>query len=365
MPTYKVLGMMSGSSLDGLDLSLCELNGSDGIWTYDVLSAETIDYPQKWKLRLTNLVLQNAITYLKTDAYLGHYWGELISDYIERNNLASQVDFIASHGQTIFHQPENGVTSQIGLGSAIAAKTGLPVVCDFRTNDVAYGGQGTPIVPIGERLLFPDYKMFLNLGGIANISVHSEEKTIAYDICPVNIVLNKLASELGHEIDMNGENASRGQINQELFDDLNQLWYYSKESPKSLGGGWVSKVMMPVVRRSYTSIVDKLRTVTEHIAYQIGSDIKSLSESNSGLTNKIMVTGGGAFNSFLMDRMQEFSPLELEVPDSETINFKEAIVIALMGALRVENQVNCLGSVTGAKIDTVGGAIYQGSNKTI
>lgn len=365
MPTYNVLGMMSGSSLDGLDLALCKLEESEGRWTYDVLSAETIDYPHKWKLRLTNLVLQNAITYLKTDAYLGHYWGELVADYVERNDLFNQIDFIASHGQTIFHQPENGVTSQIGLGSAIAAKTGLPVVCDFRTNDIAHGGQGTPIVPIGERHLFTDHKMFLNLGGIANISVHSTEKAIAYDICPVNIVLNKLASELGQEIDENGENAAAGNLSDSLLEELNGLWYYAKEHPKSLGGGWVSKVMMPVVRRSYTSTVDKLRTVVEHIALQIGSDINSLNENYPKLSTSVLVTGGGSFNSFLMERLAEYAALELVVPDIETVNFKEAIVIALMGALRVENKVNCLCSVTGASVDTVGGVLYQGLKKQI
>ncbi len=369
MSSYKVIGLMSGSSLDGLDIAYCEFKEDGGKWSYEVLKSACIPYPVVWQLRLSKLVLQNAINYLKTHFFFGHYLGNLVNDFIEEHGIRDEADFIASHGQTIFHQPENKLTSQIGDGSAIAAETGLPVVCDFRTMDVALGGQGTPIVPIGEKYLYPGYKFYLNLGGIVNISCHvSEDVQVAFDICAANLALNALARDLNAPYDAGGEFAASGQMNEDLLDNLNQSWYFEKDYPKSLSGGWVSRVFMPVIRRSNINTEDKLNTVCEHIALQIAKDINYI-QTKENISFKgdeqMLVTGGGALNKFLVERIQSHSPIELVVPEEQTIQFKEAIIIGLAGALRVNKQPNMLSSVTGSSQDNIGGCIYQGTYKTL
>ena len=368
MDTYRVIGLMSGSSLDGLDIAYCEISVEGGIYSYKILKAECAPFPAKWKLRLEKLVLQNAITYIKTHTFFGHFIGETVRDFIERNGLQGQVDFIASHGQTIFHQPENHFTSQIGCGAAIASRSGYPVVCDFRTTDVALSGQGTPIAPAANRYLFPQYKYFLNLGGISNIAVNIDGRYIAYDVSPVNLVLNKLAGELGKDYDEDGKTARSGVVNEALLDELNASWYYEKDYPKSLSGGWVSKVMLPVVYRHRIAIEDKLRTACELIAIQLGNAFDKV-QQKEGITidenDQLMVTGGGAFNKFLMERITAIAPMKVTIPDRETVEFKEALLMALMGVLRVRNEVNCFSSVTGSQRDNIGGCIYQGSEKQI
>ncbi len=368
MEHYKVIGIMTGSSMDGLDFAFCDIAVDGEHYTYKVLKAECVPMPDKWKLRLEKLVLQNAVTYIKTHTFFGHFMGEEVRKFIDRNNLAGELDFIASHGQTIFHQPENHFTSQIGDGAAIATRSGFPVVCDFRTSDVALGGQGTPIAPIANKLFFPDYKYFVNLGGIANIAANTGNRFVAFDIAPVNLVLNKLAGQVGKDFDRDGDMARRGNINAALLAELNASWYYTKDYPKSLSGGWVSKVMQPVVQRSQASVEDKLRTVVELVAYQTAQALKHI-EHKEGVKvvggDKMLVTGGGAFNKFLIEQIQEKLPLQIVVPDKETVEFKEAILMALVGVLRVRGEVNCLASVTGAQRDNIGGAIYQGHEKQL
>lgn len=369
MEHYKVIGIMTGSSMDGLDFAYCDISVDDsGQYHYEVLKAECVPMPDKWKLRLEKLVLQNAVTYIKTHTFFGHFLGEEVRKFIDRNHIAHELDFIASHGQTIFHQPENHFTSQIGDGAAIATRSGFPVVCDFRTSDVALGGQGTPIAPIANKLFFADYKYFLNIGGIANIAANTGNRFVAFDIAPVNLVLNKLAGLVGKDFDRDGDMARSGKINENLLADLNASWYYTKDYPKSLSGGWVSKVMWPVVQRSPASIEDKLRTVVELVAHQTALSIKHI-EQKEGVTvqqnDKMLVTGGGGFNKFLVEQLQEKLPLQIVVPNKETVEFKEAILMALVGVLRVRNEANCLASVTGAQRDNIGGAIYQGHEKQL
>lgn len=363
MNTYKVLGLMSGSSLDGLDIAYCEILEENKSWTYKILKSACIPYPHQWRLRLKNLVLQDAVTYLKTDVFYGHYIGELVRNFIAENNLQGKIDFLASHGQTIFHQPENKMTSQIGDGAAIAAECGLTVVCNFRTMDVALGGQGAPIVPIGDKLFFPDYDFCLNLGGIGNISFKvNKEKIIAYDICVVNLILNSLVQELKIEYDESGKNASTGILNPDLLNELNACWYYLKDYPRTLGGGFVGRVLIPIIRKYRISVQDKLRTYCEHIAIQIKNEVEKIYLKENVVKNSnhtMLVTGGGAFNTFLMERIKEHSPVRILLPNEETIKFKEALIIALMGVLRMRNEINCLSSVTGASRDNIGGEIYQ------
>ena len=360
---------MTGTSLDGVDVAFIHYHEENGQWKYSVVKAETIPYPPNWKTRIENLVLQNAVTYLKTDAHFGYYLGNLAKAWMEENNFYHEIDFIASHGQTIFHQPENHMTSQIGHGAAVCSASNQPVICDFRTQDVANGGQGAPIVPIGDKILYADFEFCLNLGGIANISAKiSHEKIVAFDICGCNSLLNFLAHGLRMEFDRDGEIAARGFINEALLEELNSNWYFKKEYPKSIGGGFISKVMIPVLRNHHLSYEDKMRTACEHIAQRISADIKMIAERemielSSGM--QMLITGGGAFNKFLVETISHHAPVSVVIPDPVTVKFKEAIVIGLIACLRLRNEVNVLSSVTGALQDTCSGTIHQNKNKPL
>ena len=363
MATYNVIGLMSGSSLDGLDITYCRLEEKNGDWSYKILNAECVPFDHKWRLRLQGLVLQNGVTYLKTLTFFGHYIGELVKAFIEKEGIkSSEVDFISSHGQTIFHQPENRLTSQIGDGAAIAFICNIPVVSNFRTADTARGGQGAPITPIADLYFFKEYAFCLNLGGIGNISYKvSPERIIAFDNCGVNLILNALAEKLDAPYDKDGAFAASGKLDDALLNNLNESWYFEKPYPKSLSAGWVSKIILPLIEHHQVSFEDKLHTVCEHIGMQIGKDIKHIYEVegvSAQKGDKLLVTGGGGFNTFLVDRIKAHTELEVIVPDNQTVEFKEALLMSLMGALRVRNEVNCLSSVTGASEDTVGGIIY-------
>lgn len=369
MKTYKVIGLMTGSSLDGVDVAFVHLTPEGDRWHYKFETAECIPFPQKWRLRLQSLVLQNAVTYLKTDTYFGHYIGDVVRKFVEDHGLDGQVDFVASHGQTIFHQPENQMTSQIGDGASIAAECGLPVVCNFRTVDVALGGQGTPIAPIGDKLLFPNFRYCLNIGGIANISAKLEDgRMIGFDICAANSVLNALAGEIDLDYDKDGSVAKEGRVHEELLNEMTNQWYYEKQYPKSLGGGWITKVFLPIFKKFRIPTEDKLRTAVEHIAQQIAKDLNIIID-REGLprnqTDQMLVAGGGAFNKLLIERIARNVPVQVVVPDSTTVKFKESLIIALMGALRVRKEINVLSSVTGAKEDSIGGEIFLSTKKSL
>lgn len=348
---YLVTGLMSGTSLDGVDIAFCTFIFKDGKWDYTIEKAETVTYSNEWKTRLSNLENTSAFEFVRTDSEYGHYLGKITNEFHQKHNI--KPDFIASHGHTIFHRPEINFTSQIGNGSAIAAEAGVPVVCDFRSADVAQGGQGAPLVPIGDHLLFDDYGYCLNLGGIANISFKQSGNRIAFDICPVNIVLNHLSSFLHKEYDENGMLARNGFICQALLVTLNNLEFYRKQPPKSLGKEWILLEVYPLMERVDIPVENKLRTFIEHIACQIANVVKSKNQS------AILVTGGGAFNSFLIERIRERTGKNLILPDLPTINFKEAMIFAFLGVLRWRNEINCLKSCTGATHDNIGGAIYQ------
>lgn len=344
-------GLMSGTSLDGVDIAFTTFTLKDGKWNYTIEKAETIAFPGEWLSRLSGLENESSLEFAATDADFGHYLGKITREFHLDHNL--KPDFIASHGHTIFHQPDKRFTSQIGKGSAIAAETGLPVVCDFRSPDVALGGQGAPLVPIGDQLLFGNYSCCLNLGGFANVSFELAGNRIAFDICPVNIVINYLASFMHRSFDENGGLARKGMLHEPLFDVLNNLEYYRKMPPKSLGKEWVLQEVHPVLQQFEIPPEDKLRTFTEHIAIQVASVAMTASLPD------ILITGGGAFNSFLIERIRERTPTNLVLPDPLTINFKEALVFAFLGVLRWREEINCLRSCTGASHDNIGGAIYR------
>ncbi len=342
---------MSGTSLDGIDLAELHLSVSEkSVWSFEIGIAETIAYPTIWKNNL-----QEAISYSKEkmkgfNKEYTVYLGEIILSFIEKHQLKN-IDAVCSHGHTIWHQPENGMTLQIGNLPEIASIINQKVICDFRVQDVALGGNGAPLVPIGDRLLFNEYDYCLNLGGFANISFELEGKRIAYDISPVNIVLNVLAEKLGFPFDDKGKFASEGIVNNNLFQQLNTLKYYSENPPKSLGLEWVQENIFPLIEASEISILDKIATVTEHVAFQLANNFE---ESSS-----VLVTGGGTFNSFLLQRIYFYKKLDLKVPSEKIIEYKEALIFGLLGILKLRNEVNCLASVTGAVRNHSSGIVFK------
>ena len=341
---------MSGTSLDGLDLAFCKFSKDDTRWSYQIQCAETIPYTDHWKKVLSSLEAGSALDFVTTDIEYGHLLGRLTHDFIDRYNLVP--DFIASHGHTIFHRPEKRITSQIGRGSAISAETGYPVVCDYRSLDVALGGQGAPLVPIGDALLFGEFDFCLNLGGFANISYQNANERMAYDVCPANIVMNHLALQTGFDFDPGGKLAGSGTVSQQLLESLNGLPYYQLAFPKSLGKEWVVQHIFPLLKNSNQATNDLLATFCEHIAIQVAASTGGKKET------KMLITGGGAFNGFLISRIRHHASPEIIIPDAHTINFKEALIFAFLGVLRWRNESNCLRSVTGALKDSSGGAIY-------
>jgi anhydro-N-acetylmuramic acid kinase len=348
---YKVIGLMSGTSLDGLDLAYCEFSHENNKWVYTIRCAETIAYSGSWRERLANVESGSALDLVTTDVEYGHLIGRLTHEFIGRHHL--QPDFIASHGHTVFHQPAKKITCQIGRGAAIAAETGLAVVCDFRSTDVALGGQGAPLVPAGDKLLFGNFEFCLNIGGFANISYEQDSKRIAFDTCPANIVLNHLAAREGHDFDPGGTMARKGCIDKELLSKLNTLPYYNLPPPKSLGKEWVTEHVFPLLAVPERSTNDLLATFCEHIAIQIAA---SAVAGDRG--SKLLLTGGGAWNEFLTERIRAHAAPEIIIPDANTVNYKEALIFAFLGTLRWRNEANCLMSVTGAARDSSGGAIY-------
>lgn len=356
MNHWSVIGVMSGTSLDGLDIAFCQFeSGSNGEWSYQIKAAECFPYDKFWKQKLSMAHLLNGLDLLMLNNAYGLYIGEIINSF--RDKYSVYPDFIASHGHTIFHQPDNKISFQLGAGAAISAKTGMMVVCDFRAIDVHLGGQGAPLVPMGDALLFKEYDYCLNLGGIANISFEQDGNRLAYDICGCNLLLNAMANEMGLEYDEDGMIAESGTINLDLLQALNQWHYYSKPAPKSLDKETMLSELLPIINVAQISIEDKMATLASHIAGQILNAVKKD-------TGSILITGGGAFNKSLINSIQNQTSLQLYIPDDELINFKEAIIFSFLGLLRVLNRNNTLASVTGALHDSIGGAIYPGNSKT-
>tara|TARA_B100000780_G_scaffold24010_1_gene15304 strand:+ start:4225 stop:5268 length:1044 start_codon:yes stop_codon:yes gene_type:complete len=340
---YRVLGIMSGTSLDGIDLAICTFTKNQE-WEYKIDKSDTLKYPIFWKSKLATTHTKSKAIVEENNIQFGQYIGQTINAFL--NN--EQVDFIASHGHTIFHQPENNYTLQIGCGKTISNATKITTINNFRSLDVSLNGQGAPLVPIGDLLLFPEHKYCVNLGGFANISIKKNEKIIAFDICPANIVLNDICKELGIEYDSNGDISRKGKIIPTLLQQLNQLDFYIKKAPKSLGREWVEENIFPILKNNNSQ--DLLCTFCEHVAIQIG---KFLTDESA------LFTGGGVFNSFLMERITFHSKSEILMPNKELIEFKESLIFAFLGVLRVRNEVNCLQSVTGADRDNCGGLIHE------
>lgn len=347
---------MSGTSLDGLDIAFCkfkkiELNSSQ--WFFEIIDAKTIKYPENWLHRLRNAQNLNAYDFIKLDNEYGEFIGNQIKLFTSK---LSNIDFVASHGHTIFHNPDEKITCQIGSGASIASNCGIATIADFRTTDLALGGQGAPLVPIGDKLLFSDYDFCLNLGGFSNISFQKDSKRIAFDISPVNFAANYYSQKKNLLFDKAGKLGEQGVINNKLFVALNSLYFYKLPAPKSLSREWFEDNFLPIVESFNISIYDKLRTIYEHISVQISDIInKNINKKNT----KTLITGGGAYNHFLIKLIKKHCNSNIIVPKNIIIDYKEALIFAFLGVLRFQNKTNCLSSVTGAKKDNIGGAVWK------
>ncbi len=369
---YNVIGLMSGSSLDGLDIAFVEFSETAGKWDYKINCAACIEYDDKWIERLQSAIHLPAFDYQILHTDYGRFLGEKVNDFIEEMHLHHKVNLIASHGHTTFHFPEKKMTHQLGDGASIAAITQLPVVSDLRSMDVAFGGQGAPIVPMGEKLLFPGQHYFLNIGGIANVSVSSKPtnsedfsfvgETIAFDICAANRVLNMLAAEKNLGYDEDGNMAADGKVHEDLLQKLNALEYFSLPYPKSLANSFGTDIIFPLIKQFNLSTDDSLATYAEHIAIQIKNALVPYFSKTE--LQPLMITGGGAFNKYLITRIKAYLQeinFEVFIPADEVVIYKEALIMALLGTLRWREQYTVLSSVTGAERNSIGGALWLGT----
>ena len=348
--SYHIIGVMSGTSLDGVDL--CYVNFSfNNKWNYKIFNAITYNYTDQWRKRLLNSINLSKADLHNLDVDYTNLLSLYIQDFISKFNI-DKIDSISSHGHTVLHQPQKKITYQIGNLPFLAKNLNINVVCDFRTQDVELGGQGAPLVPIGDQLLFPDYKYCLNLGGFANISYKNDNEIIAFDVCPVNTVLNYYTRAVGHDFDIDGSIANTGKIVPKLLDELNSIEYYSTFNPKSLGIEWVIKMIYNIIDKYNIQVPDILRTYSEHIAIQTQNAIK-----NNAST--ILITGGGVRNKFLIELITNRLENHINITDDILIDFKEALIFGFLGVLRLRNENNCLSSVTGASKNHSSGKIYQ------
>ena len=349
--SYKVIGVMSGTSLDGIDLAHITFSIKDNKWHFKIHETETIPYPVDWLNKLKVAVNFSKLQLQELNLAYTKHLSNTVKNFIEKYQLTN-LDAICSHGHTILHQPQNGFTLQIGNLPEIASLIGQLVVCDFRVQDVQFGGQGAPLVPIGDRILFSKYDYCLNLGGFSNVSFEENGKRIAFDISPVNTVLNFYANKLNLAFDDKGKIAKSGKLSTDLLNDLNALDYYKKTFPKSLGFEFVKTIILPLIEKYTISIEDKMHTFSEHVAYQTHKALLLK-------TGTILITGGGAYNDFLIQRIYFYLPqLEIIIPDTKILEYKEALIFALLGVLKLRKEINVLSSVTGAKSDHSSGVIF-------
>lgn len=349
---YNVVGVMSGTSLDGIDMAHLNFTESDDRWEFEILEAETVAYPPHLLQSLKNAIVLPPAELSKLDLDYTLFLSKTICEFILKHKLTG-IDAVCSHGHTVIHRPADGLTLQIGNLPEIKTHIKPTVVCDFRVQDVKLGGQGAPLVPIGDRILFSDYKYCLNLGGFSNVSFEENERRIAFDISPVNTVLNHYANLLGLDYDDGGRIAEMGKIDSDLLDDLNNNQYYGQRYPKSLGMEFVLSEMIPLIDSFDIPIEDILHTFTKHIANQIAAALPDK-------TGKILITGGGAYNVFLIECIAaELPEMEVVIPHSKILEFKEAIIFGLLGVLKLREEINVLASVTGAMRDHSSGVIFR------
>ena len=342
---------MSGTSLDGIDLAHIQFEIKQNQWSFKILESETVPYSADWVNQLKSAVDFSKENLEILNRNYTQLLSEIIVNFIKKHQIIN-LDAVCSHGHTILHQPQNGFTLQIGNLPEIATLTQQKIVCDFRVQDVQLGGQGAPLVPIGDRILFSQYDYCMNFGGFSNVSFEENNQRIAFDISPVNTVLNFYANKLGLNYDDKGQISKTGKINTELLNELNAFDFYQKKHPKSLGFEFVKEVVLPLIEKFDISIEDKLHTFTEHIALQTALALPLKK-------GRLFITGGGAYNDFLISRIQHYLPeMKLIIPENKILEFKEALIFALLGILKLREEINVLSSVTGAKKDHSSGLVY-------
>lgn len=352
-PWRYALGMMSGTSGDGVDLVLADLAPADGA-RFQILKCSTEPYPENWAENLRFRPL-SAEAFLDLDHNLGLYLGACAQKFLAQAQAEGlpAAQFIASHGHTWFHQPALKRSYQLGCGPEISLQSGLICVNDFRRSDVLRGGQGAPLVPIGDRDLFPEFEACLNLGGFANVSFMQKGPGLAYDIAPLNLGLNRWAQKLGLPFDRDGAIAAQNSPDPGLVAALDALPYYQQKGPKSLGIEWLDQVFWPCIESFKPSPEVAISSLSEHSARQIARQLKQEGCQSA------LVTGGGAHNKHLINRIETHWGKALSLPSPELIDFKEALVFAYLGSLCLQGRVNVLAAVTGADCDHCSGQIYR------
>ena len=348
MSIYNVIGLMSGTSLDGVDMLSCVFDKKEGKWEYKINKCITVEYDKTWRKKLSEAHQYNIEQLTALDFEYGHYLGKLTAAFIQRQHL--RPNLVASHGHTILHNPTAGYTLQIGNGAALASHINCPLVFDFRAQDVAMGGQGAPLVPMGDELLFAKYADCVNLGGIANISLLKNNERIAWDIGVCNMALNYLTQKIGEEYDEGGRLAAKGTLIPNLLQALDKLKYYILNAPKSMGREFFELEIIPLFNQKAYKVEDLLHTWVIHISHQIAETLK-------GIEGTVLFTGGGAFNDFLMSEIKSKIDAAVYIPNSLMVGFKEALIFAFLGALRMDNEINILASVTGASKNHSSGSI--------
>lgn len=361
---YYIIGLMSGSSLDGLDIAYCKFRLQDNeIAAWEIIHSETQPYSEMWQARLANLPQQSAEILAKTDIYFSYYMADLVQHFIDKYEI-QQIDLVSSHGHTIFHQPENQFTLQIGSGAALSAALKQSVACDFRLQDIVSGGQGAPLAPLVDENLWAGRDFYINLGGIANITAHTPYKTIGFDICYCNQVLNFYAQKLGFPFDNEGLLAKNGQVDEALLAALKDFPFFKKKYPKSLGNEWIREDILPFIENNFSDLspIDILATTTAHIAYEIAKAIHKIiaHEGFNKPQYQILMTGGGAHNAFLKETLANYLDItaDFEALDAKVVDFKEAVLMALLGLLRLRGEKNMPIAATGAKYQHCAGALY-------
>jgi anhydro-N-acetylmuramic acid kinase len=348
-----VLGLMSGSSMDGLDIALCKFTSKEGKYSYEIKQAKTFQFDEKLGGELKNAFRFSALELLKLDRDLGLFFAESIETFLKTVDKADYPKIIANSGHTVYHQPEEGITVQIGDSTQIVAKNNIDVLADFRSLDVALGGHGAPLVPIGDKLLFAEYDVCINFGGICNLSYQKDDHRLAFDICPFNLALNYFAHRLGKSFDKGGEMARTGKVNEGLLQTLNDLPFYQKIGPKSLGREWIEDKFLPLFNSYWDTPPNYLRTLVEHLAIQIAQKLP-------GETGRCLLTGGGSWNTFFIERLSHYAKgWEIVIPEKELVDFKEATIFAFLAYLYSKGEKNVLHRVTGSSRSHTAGVLFK------
>lgn len=383
----RVVGLMSGTSVDGIDAAVVEIGGTDEAPEVRLLAFEDRPWPEKVRQQIFPLFRPETATVDKIgymNFLMGEIYAQSVASVVEKAGLTlADIDLIGSHGQTIWHAPEvcdkDGFpvifTVQIGEGSVIAARTGVPTVSDFRVADMAVGGQGAPLVPFSEYLLYrrPGTTILLqNIGGIGNMTVlpgdEGPEAVYAFDTGPGNMIIDAVVSALtGGEktYDAGGAMAAEGKVDGELLAMLQQDPYYALPLPKTTGrelfGVQYVEKILDYRREHSLSDADLLATVTDLTAWSI-VDAYARYVLPKRQATELVVGGGGSYNATLLGFLRErFAPYGVQVRTQEDLGWssdaKEAVAFAIMADCCVREKPNVLPSVTGARAAAIMGKI--------